>query len=457
VIDLLPLKGGENTAISNGTTNVLLHSIVCDPVITRRTSQALGLRSDSSAVTERGVDPNGTTRACLKALELILKVAGGEVASELIETPKEPYPNWKVSVSHEKIESILGIKVSPKQVKDIFESLELQVTQSETKGPIYSVTIPTFRNDLHIAEDLIEEIGRLIGYDNFPKTLPSGPVSVTPVAYARDYDREYAVKNILKGAGYSEIYTYSLVSEEQLIKLGVNPAQALRLDNPVSKEYEYLRPRMIGNLLEAIKLNQPNFAEIKLYELGKHYTGETADKTQEEYWLSGAETGERFYEVKGIVESLLAQMGIVCQISPAEKNNQGHPGRQAIITAQDKFLGFLGEIHPALLAKFGIKGHVTGFTLNYDLLVKLVNPARKYQPPSQYPPIIEDLTLTLPEKTLVGQVTDSIKSASKLIAQVELTSVHDRNFTFRITYQDKTKNLTDKDIEAIRKRLEKIV
>ncbi|MBI3887550.1 hypothetical protein HY310_00595, partial [Candidatus Microgenomates bacterium] len=195
VIDLLPLKGGENTAVSNNTTNVLLHSIVCDPVITRRTSQALGLRSDSSAVSERGVDPNGTTKACLTALELILELAGGEVASELTETPKNPLPSWKVSIDHQKIEEVLGIKIDPKKVKQIWESLDLKVEKQ------YEVTIPTFRNDIKIEADLIEEVGRIIGYNSFPKTLPASPVPTNPVAYTHDYDFDLNVRNILKGSG----------------------------------------------------------------------------------------------------------------------------------------------------------------------------------------------------------------------------------------------------------------
>ncbi len=314
VIDLLPLKGGANTAVSSETKNVLLHSIVCDPVLTRRTSQALGLRSDSSTVSERGVDPNGTTKAALKALELILDLAGGEVASPLIEVPEKPLPTWTVDLNHERLENILGIDVQPNKVVEILESLDLKVTGN------YKVTIPTFRNDLHIEEDLIEEVGRMIGYNSFPKTLPASAVPTIPVAYAHNYDFDYNIKQTLKGAGYSEIYTYSLISEDQLIKLNIDPSKTLRIDNPISKEYEYLRPKLLGNLLDALKINTPNFNDVKLYELGKIYLGESLDKFSEKYSLSGILKGEKFYEATGIIELIAKELGITIQILPVYKD-----------------------------------------------------------------------------------------------------------------------------------------
>ena len=185
------------------------------------------------------------------------------------------------SSTSDKLEKVLGIKISKDQVKNIFARLQL-----DTAGE-YSVTIPTFRQDLKIEEDLIEEVGRIYGYNNFPKTLPESAVPTAKVSYAKNYDFEYEVKQILKGAGYNEIYSYSLISESQLIKLGIDPGEALRIDNPISRDYEYLRPQLLGNLIESLKQNLPNFSEIKLFELGKQYRGESLDKFSEDYSLTG--------------------------------------------------------------------------------------------------------------------------------------------------------------------------
>ncbi|MCL4390537.1 MAG: phenylalanine--tRNA ligase subunit beta [Patescibacteria group bacterium] len=447
IVDLPPIKGGQNTAVSTETKTVLLHSVVCNPILSRRASQALGVRSDSSAVSERGVDPNGTVAAVDLALSLVLELAGGQVASEIMDHKTQEFAPWTVEMSHDRLEKILGIKISSREVKDILTRLGLEVAGE------YKVTVPTFRDDLHIEEDLIEEVGRIHGYNNFPKTLPAGPVSTAPVAYARDFDLEFRVKSLLKGDGYSEIYTYSLVGERQLVDLGIDPGKTLRVDNPISRDFEYLRPRMIGNLLEAMKLNQANFSDIRLYELGKHYTGPTIGKAKEEYWLSGAQTGEKFYEVKGIIETLLIQFGVPYEIKPDNTSAQGHPGRSAVISSGDKLLGYLGEMHPALLARFGIKGHVSGFTINYDTFTSLVNLNKKYRPISKFPAVVQDVSLIIPEKVLYGDVLEAIWSTSKLIADVQLLDKHEQSTTLRITFQDTTKNLTDREVNELRAKI----
>lgn len=451
VIDLLPLKGGENSAVSTQTKNVLLHSITCDPVLTRRTSQALGLRSDSSTIAERGLDPNSTMRAVTHALSLILELAGGEVASEILDHKEAEFKPWTVDLSHSRLESVLGIKISPQQVKTTLERLGLKVDGQ------YKVTIPTFRNDLHIEEDLIEEVGRIYGYNEFPKTLPSSPVPTSKVTYQRDFDFEYNIKQILKGSGYREINTYSLIPEKQLVTLGLNPTKFLRVDNPISRDYEYLRPNLIGNQLEAIKLNQPNFSKIRIFELGKVYHGPSIDKAQESYLLSALETGTDYFQAKGAAENLLSQLGIAYQITPSTNDPTGwsHPGRTADVISGDYNLGTIGELHPTLVSRFGIKERVIGWYLNYALLEKLADPERKYQPISKYPTVVEDLSLIIPDKVHYGDVVAAIQKSSNLISSIDLLDTHQDTKTLRLTYLDKTKNLTDKEVSEIKKKFAK--
>ena len=449
VIDLLPLKGGDNTAVSMQTTNVLLHSVVVDPIITRRTSQTLGLRSDSSAIAERGLDPNGTIVAINKAMELILELAGGEVASEIIDMKIKEFKPWTVDMSHSRLESTLGIKISATQVKNIFEKLGLKV-QGE-----YKVTIPTFRNDIHIEEDLIEEVGRIYGYNNFPKNLPASAVPTTPVAYKKDYDFEYSIKKTLTGAGFNEIYSYSLVPEKQLLDMDIDSSKSLRVDNPISRDFEYLRPNLLGNLLSAYKLNQANFKDIKLFELGKRYLGETLDKITEETWLWVIQSGEKTLELKG----LLATLETNSTIRPATKLDNHywfHPGRVAHIETPDKkYYGVVGEIHPKILAKWEIKERVSALGLNYNLLEKLSVQTKKYQPIPKYPAIVEDISVIAPEKILYQEIVETIKKTSSLISSVDLLSTHENTRTLRIIYLDHSKNLTDQDVAQIRNKVTK--
>lgn len=424
VVDLCGLKGGDNSAISSSTKNILIHVPIYEPVRIRKTSQALGLRSDASAIFERGADPGNTINTLNRAVELVLELAGGKIEGGYIDEKVKDFEPWKVELSHEKLEKVLGIKVEKKRVDEILESLGLKKS------------IPTYRNDIHIEEDLIEEIGRVIGYDNFPKTLPQSAVPTIPIAYKHDYDFDYEIKQTLKGAGYSEIYTYSLVSEDQLKKLDIDPEKTLKLINPISKEYEYLRPTLLGNLLDAYKQNQANFSDIKLYEFGKQYTGPSVDKAKEELIIFGILSGEKFYEAKGIVEKITNT-----EIQPAKTLNPWlHPGRQA---------ENIGEVHPSLLAKWGIKNHVTVWAIDVSRLKKS---KIIYQPISKFPPIIEDMTVEI--KSTYGETVDIIKKHS-LVSDVKLIDTHENNYTFRITYLNPKENLTDKEVAIVREKIAK--
>lgn len=453
VIDLCGIKGGENTAVSQTTRNILLHVPIYNGTRVRRTSQALGLRSDASAIFERGADPGGTVKALYRALQLVLDLGGGTVGSDLIDIKKDEFRPWTVSVSHEQIENLLCIKIDPQGVKEIFKRLELEALEA---NGVYEVTVPTFRNDLHIPEDLIEEVGRLYGYNRFPKTLPAGVVPIEKVAYSYDTGLDFRVKEILKGAGFGEIYSYSLISADQLVKLGIDPREALKIQNPISHEYEYLRPDLLGNLLEALKTNLPNFTDIKVFELGRIYQGRSLDKYEERYQLAGILNGERFSEAKGIIELIFNDLGIDSQILPAEEANNAwfHPARTAKIPMpKEKNLGYIAELHPNLLTKFGIKGRAVYWELDFDLLKSLAGKVKTYQPITKYPAIIEDLTLAIPDKVLVGDVLDTIKISSKLVNTVKLIASHEENKTFRINYLNPTKNLADAEVAKIRAKI----
>ncbi len=454
IIDLVPLKGGENTSITSETKNVLMHTIVVDPVITRKTSQALGLRSDASALSERGVDPNSLPKGLHRALSLILELAGGEVASEMIDTKDQEFEPMERRLSHDQLEKVIGVGFEEKTVLSIFKRLELP---TRVKNGVYTVSVPTFRPDLQIEEDLIEEVARIYNYNNLPKTLPVGGVPTSKVAYARDFDREYATKQLLTALGYSETFTYSLIDDTKLEALGIDPTKTLRITNPISRDYEYLRPNLLGNLLDSIRANVANFAEVKLFELGKRYLGETLDSVTEEYWLWAGVTGSDFSKAKGEAERVLQSLGVSYKIRPARPSDNHywfHPGRTAHIESQEgHYLGVIGEVAPTLLAEWKINGRVVGWGINYDLATKLGRKERVYQPVPRYPAITNDISFVTKPHTLVGEIIDLIKQSSPLVSSAELIDTHENTKTLRITYQDKTKNLAEKDVAVVRTKI----
>lgn len=461
VIDLCGIKGGLNSGISQTTKTVFLHAPTHPPALIRRASQALSLKSEASVIFERGVDVGGALDALKRAANLMLELGGGEIASDLFDLKKKSFKSWKLTLSHQKLEKVLGVKFSQREVVSILESLGLKTKVLNPKRQLsYQILIPTFRGDLKIEEDLIEEVARIHDYNKFPLTLPAGEIPTEKVPFSKDYFWEDKVKTLLKGAGFTEIYTFSLISKELLNKVEMKPKDSLSVTNPVSSDFKYLRPSLIPELLSAVALNQPNFDKIKIFELGRVYTGKPK-KTNEPIHLTGAITGEnKFYEAKGVVETLLKELGIKnykfepYATSHEPRANLWHPFRSALtISHKSLIIGTLGEIHPQILSKFCINQRATVFDLDFDQLVNLATTRITYQPIPKYPPIIEDLSIKVDLKVLTGDLIEAVKKVSKIVRGVELIDVYNGSKTFRITYQDLKRNLKDQEIKEIRKRM----
>src|SRR4030043_443910 len=456
VIDLCGIKGGENTGITSKTKTVYLHSPVHPGIPIRLAGQALSLQSDASYIYERGVNPGGTVEAIKRAANLILKYGEGKIASKLFDLKKEEFEPWPLKISISRTNKVLGESIPEKEIMAILENLNL--SPEKINQDLIKTTVPTYRSDLQIEEDLIEEIARIYGYNRFKLTTPRGSVPTKEVAYSRDYQLEKRVKNLLKGAGFTEVNTYSLLSLEELKKIEADTQEAIKLANPVSLEYEYLRPTLLVGILKAINLNQPHFEEIKIFELARVYLGQIP-KTEEPLNLSSALTGNKFYQAKGVVETILESVGInAYQFEPyqLQKTFYGkvfHPSRTAEIMVKGSSLGAIGEINPHILTRFGIKKKVVVFDLDFEELVKHASKTKKYVSLSKYPDIVEDLAFIVPSRTLVGEIIDSIKKTSQLIIKVELLDTYKKIRTFRITYQSSQKTLTDKEVGKIRKKI----
>lgn len=419
IVDLIGIKGGLNSGITKDTRTVLLQTSVDDPVLVRRASLALSLRSDASNILEKGIDKNGLLPALGRAANLILELAGGEIASDVIDLKKQDFKQWRIKLNHATLLNLLGIEIPPKEVESLLNRLNLKTTiqQSNNSTISYSVTIPTYRNDLKIEEDLIEEVARLYGYNSFPKTLLSSSIPVKKVPYYSDKTFNQKAKEILVSSGFSEIYTYSLVSETEIIQFGFKPEDMLRVDNPVSREYEYLRPTLKIGLEKALAQNKPYFSEINLFELGKVYLGKNLDQAQEVWFLSGITNSKNFYEVKGILEKLLTELGVKIDPSTFVETND----------------------------------HIF-FQINFSEITKKATHIKIYKPIPKYPPIIEDLALVVKRETKTGDLMSVIRN-DPLVAKVSLLDLYEDTQTFHIVYQSPTRNLTKQEVTEVRSKL----
>jgi phenylalanyl-tRNA synthetase beta chain len=420
IFDLVGIKGGKNSGTYKDTKAVLIVVEVDDPVLIRKASLALALRSDASAIFERNVNRGGTIDALKRTVDLILETAGGEIASELIDLKEKDFEPWKLSLRLDRLEYILGIKIPEKEVLNILDRLNLHPL---SKGGGIEVTVPTYRNDLQIEEDLIEEVARIYGYNNFPKTLPIGEIPTATIPYFKDYGIDKRVKSLLCAAGFSEIYTYSLISEDDLNIINFDSESALRIDTPVSREYEYLRPVLQPNLQKALDQNRANFSHVNLFELGKVYTGKTLDAFEEKYHLAGITNNKNFFEVKGTLERIYNDLGV-----------QDDP------TGNIKLVN--GDVY---------------FEIDYTELLKKKNDEKIFIPVAKFPPVIEDMSIIAPGDTTTGDIIETIKKQSSLVLEVTLLDKYEETRTFHIVYQSRERNLKSAEIVEIREKILKVL
>ncbi|MCL5675768.1 MAG: phenylalanine--tRNA ligase subunit beta [Patescibacteria group bacterium] len=481
LIDLCGIKGGFNSGIRSTTKTVYLQVTADNPLLIRRASHALALRSDASTIFERGVDPGSLHIALNRAGQLILEISGGEVASDIIDISQKEFKSWTLNLRLSRLKQVTGMNLSTNTVVKILDNLNLnpvchaefylrskqallisasinnnkilKQVQDDT-FEVVTCTIPTYRGDLKIEEDLIEEVARVYGYNNYPQTIPTGAVPASKVAYYKDYSLEEKIKNLLNASGFNEIYTYSLLSKDKLEKLGLPIEKTLKVTNPVNEDYEYLRPTIIGNMLEAIKMNLDNFDSVKLFELGRIYQGRPP-QTKEPVHAAIAQTGKNWEELKGTIENLLDRLGVLnYSFEPVINSYRLYlkTATTSRIVCNDADLGFMGEVQDSVCQKFGISQRVWVCGLDIDALGKLSSNI-KYKPVPLYPSLVQDLALIVKPQTYVGQLIDSIKQVDKLISEVSLLDSYQSTRTIRVVYQSDSKTLTEKEVKPIREKL----
>lgn len=451
IIDLCGAMGGENSAVDNNTTRVLLFAQTYDPLVVRHVCQKLNFRTEASARFEKGVDPEGVTLTIKKAILMFKQNCGAKIASQLIDIYSRFVQTKIIEIDFRLIEQQLGVEIPEKEVIKILESLGFNV-----KGE--SVIVPHWRHDdINIAEDLVEEVARIYGYHQLPSLLLTGDF---PQAFSGSFVWEEKTKDLLKNWGFVETYTYSLQSTELMEKTGLDPGKCLQLKNPLNQELEHLRTSLIPSLLQVIADNQAHVPEIKIFELANIYLPRKDQLPEEKLILVGALSGKnKFYQAKGSVEVILNELGIKnFQFSKLDDQlSLWHPARTALIMQGKKLLGVVGEIQPQILTNFEIKNRLTVFNLDASLIFKLASNKKTYIPVPKYPPIIEDLCFVVPAQTPVGELIRLIEKANLLIQKVELIDSFQDQRTFRITYQDESRTLTEKEVEKIRKKIIKEV
>jgi len=455
------IKGGKKAEIDENTKRIVLESANFNSKRIRLGSRKIDLKTDASLRFEHGISPDLTEFAIDRAAYLIQKIAKGKVLKGKIDLYPHKILPKRILFEFEKIKSLLSVNISKSKVIEIFQKLGLRVI-SEKKGK-FLIEIPTLRQDLSIQEDLIEEIGRIYGWERIPAILPT--TVLLPAKKNLDVFWEERAKNILKEVGMNEIYSYSFISkrDKEIFKF----KELVEIENPVSAEFSYLRPSLIPNLLKVIVKNQHFFKEIKIFEIGKVFPG---IEKKEKKMLTGAITGNAFFEAKGIVDCLFQKLGIPkvwydeFQPTPeATQNSIWHLKKSAEIKVNHEEVGFLGEISPKILSALSLKNRVVVFDLDFEKISNLASEEVIYQPISPFPPVIRDISVLVPKSILVEEVLNKIENAGgEVLIDVDLFDIFEgenlpedkKSLAFHLIFQAKNRALNSEEVNEI---LQKII
>lgn len=461
LVDLCGIMGGENSQVDEKTKRVLLFVQTYDPGKIRQTCQKLGFRTEAASRFEKGVDPEGVILALKKATQMFEENCQAVVASKLIDIYPHPPKPKTVTLSGEKLDLIMGVHLDLKEAQKILISLGFKTT-IEKKGQSLKAEVPHWRyEDINIPEDLVEEIARIYGYHLLPTSFPEGkiPIKMTNLLL----ETEEKIKDILKFWGFTEIATYSLISEDLLSKLKIGTEKTLKIVNPLNNELVYLRPSLIPSILQAIKKNKQR-EEIKIFELANVYLPRGKNQLPKEIsTLTVAVKGEKFFFLKGIVESLFEEIGINNfefahpNLSPQFYAKIFSPLKVGEILVGTNYLGILGEVDPLILKDLEIDEKIILLEINLLEIIKFINPLKKYRPLPKYPPTVEDLTFIVPPKTEIGKIIQLIKKIHPYIEKVEFLDSFKDSRTFRLTYRCQNKTLNAVEVEKIREKIIKTV
>ena len=466
------VMGAGDSEVSDATTEVLLESAYFTGDGILRTSKRLGLRTESSARFERGVDPNGTALAAERAWELFAEIASGQPATGTLDEYPTPIEPIRVSLRTARVNDVLGTELDTERIQGHLAPLGFAPAGAGNGAVEY--TVPTYRPDVEREIDLIEEVARHHGYNNIARTLPrmkepSG--GLTPVQLGRR-----AVRDALLGTGLSEAYTFSLVAPADLTAAGL-PAVGIELENPLRAEESLLRPAVLPGLLKAAAFNAgQGLPDVGLFEIGHIFlpppAGQTLPDEREHLAVVLAGTVFRLpyepnrpvdgHDVVGRLETLAEALALAdWSLQPGD--GPGYtPGRAARVLVDGQPVGVVGEIDPAVRSRLGLAGPVAGLEVNLSQILAATRKQRRAVTPSRYPASTIDLAFVLDESVPSGAAQRTLRNtADALLEDVHLFDVfrsdalgqNKKSLAFGLRFRAPDRTLTDEEVGELRQRL----
>jgi len=462
------IMGGEESGITLETTELLLESAFFAPKAIAGRARRYGFVSDASHRFERGVDFGGSRRAMERATRLILDICGGE-AGPVVEAKAALPQRAPVRLRTARAALVLGVPLPAQTIADLFTGLGLSFTR---EGDDFLVTPPSYRFDIEIEEDLIEEIARLHGYDNIPAPAPRG--SLAMLGQGEGLRPVQRVRQLLADRGYQEVVNYAFIEEAWEKDFAANSAP-IRLANPIASQMAVMRTNLFGGLVANLQTNlKRKQSRVRLFETGRCFLRDPAGKPVEGYqqpwrlaalayggalpegWGNGGRKVD-FYDLKGDVEALFA--GLPLRFEKAA-HPALHPGRSARILLGDKEIGYLGELHPEWVQKYDLPQTAVVFEIELEAALQAVLPA--YVEVCKFQPVLRDLAIVVDHGLELQCLLDGLNANKPvLVSEVQLFDVYvgsgvpegKKSLAFRIVMQDTQRTLQDVEVDAAMQQL----
>ncbi len=454
------VMGGANSGIDDNTKNVVIESAIFEPLCIRYTSKRLDLKSEASRRYEHGLNYEYTMEAIDRACYLLEKYADAEVLSDTItydivdKTPKI------AEVTLSEINTLLGLDMTLDDVEDAFINLQFPF---EVKGEKFIVTIPNRRNDVSIKEDLIEEVGRLYGYQHITSKMPS--LAIKRGEYVGLVGLRKSISKRLRSLSLNETRTYTLISPEMDSKFGYDRKMSIPLLRPMSSDKSIVRQSIVASLLGVYEYNVARkVKDINVYEIANVYSNVDEEDTKLAILMSGdyisnvwqgVKVKVDFYVLKGIVSNLLDYLGYQGRYSfvPSSEISDMHPGATAVINVDNREIGFLGRVHPSVCKK---EVYVLEISI-MKLADKKTRPF-KFKELNRYPSIVKDVAFVMEDKMSSSEVEKEIRRASgKLLSKIEVFDVYkgenvkedEKSIAYSLTFEDETRTLTTEEVNDL--------
>ena len=465
-VGIAGIMGGENSMITDNVKTMMFEAACFDGTNIRLSSKKVGLRTDASGKFEKGLDPNNAEAAINRACQLIEELGAGEVVGGMVDvytTKKEPV---RVKFEPEKINALLGTKISREQMLEYFKPLELAYDAATDE-----IVAPTFRHDIFRTADLAEEVARFFGYDNIPTTLPKGEATTGKLPF---YLRiEELARDIAEYCGFSQGMTYSFESPKVFDKLLLpadSPSRnAVKISNPLGEDFSIMRTVSLNGMLTSLAFNYNHRNKnVRLYEMGNIYLPKALPLTElpeERMQFTLGMYGEGdFFVMKGVVEEFFEKAGLhgVVNYDPKAGKPFLHPGRQANIIYNGEILGYLGEVHPEVADTYGIGEKAYVAVLDMPKIVENASFDRKFEGIARFPAVTRDISMVVKKDILAGQIEAMIRQrGGKHLESLKLFDIYEgeqikkgfKSMAYSLVFRAKDKTMTEDEITASMKKI----